>query len=165
MNEVFNKAFSFSKFREVHFGSFWKKIASSQYLCGKFTRPTSASDFLGIKCPKTWTSPIFFFASETNTFQFSYVESKNTKMEKKCANIDLSCNLKKCEHLIETTFFLRLIKILSFDGRARPRPQRSKKGQIYFSPKSNNLVKKMLKLGESWESVTFSQCFYKKITE
>jgi hypothetical protein len=35
MNELFNnvlKAFSFFKFREVHFGYFWKKIASSQYV-------------------------------------------------------------------------------------------------------------------------------------
>jgi hypothetical protein len=40
-----------------------------------YTRPTSASDFFGIKRENLQKKKIF--ASETNTFHISYVESKN----------------------------------------------------------------------------------------
>jgi hypothetical protein len=48
MNELFNnvfKAFSFLKFREVHFGSYWKKNLLVRNMWKIYTRPTGASDF------------------------------------------------------------------------------------------------------------------------
>jgi hypothetical protein len=47
-----------------------------------FTRQICATDFLGLKSPKTGKFAIFF-ASETNTFHISYVESKNEFKAKK----------------------------------------------------------------------------------
>jgi hypothetical protein len=48
MIELFNnvfKAFFFLKFREVHFGSFWKQKLLVRNMWNVYTRPTSASDF------------------------------------------------------------------------------------------------------------------------
>jgi hypothetical protein len=56
-----------------------------------------------------------------------YGKISNSKIEK-------SCSLKSCGHSLETTFVLRLFKILSADGRAsaskiKKRPKKS----IFFS--------------------------------
>jgi hypothetical protein len=74
MNELFNdvfKAFTFLKFREVHFGSFWKKLLGRN-MWKVYTRPSSASNFFSLnmcfRYKKSWYLKIRIFFRKSHQY-------------------------------------------------------------------------------------------------
>jgi hypothetical protein len=78
-------------------------------MCGKFTRALLAHQIFNYKFSKPQ------LATKMNSAR-SYEDKGGAKS--KYAKIEKSCSLKSCDHSLESTFVLRIFKILSVDGRA-----------------------------------------------